>query len=623
MRTINLLDEGADRYTLIADDYCLGRRYDNNAERIIVVKPTAEQGHACTMIVTHNGENVDRVLVGETILVKDILSQYDRVEIGFCFTGENDYIKNSEVKTFYFADAQSPEDFTPVDPEIEEDLLYVIANSLTALALSSNTLQGKNKAGTVTTSIDLSGFKNTISVSLNTTDYKLTINLLDGNGNIVSTQTVDLPSENAIVDASYSEQTKKITFVLQSGNTFEVDVSSIVSGLVPDSRTIAGLRLNANISAGQLQTALEDSTHKFVTDTQKTKLNDIVEIKEIGDNLTLDDNGRLDATSGQSGVSTYAELPDKPSINSTTLSGNKTSSDLGLQPTIDSSHKLSADLVEDGTINKVYTATEQSKLSGIEAGAEVNDVTSVNSKTGAVVLDADDISDTNTTNKFVTATDKQTWNGKQDTTSSSLTTTSDSIVGAINEVNSIAKGANQALSYGNYSTMITAFNALSATTYNVGQNIYIVTTDVPDLWISSIEETSSTYTYTTDEAFTTALATDGYVQVGYYRLSALETQKVDLTSYVKNTDYATSLVGGVVKTGSNLGILINQNGNPYIDYAQNTDIDAKTSYRKPIVPAQLNYAVGSVKASQTQSGSAKMWTSTNEDNEIGLNISTE
>lgn len=40
-------------------------------------------------------------------------------------------------------------------------------------------------------------------------------------------------------------------------------------------------------------------------------------------------------------------------------------------------------------------------------------VTSVNSKTGAVTLDADDISDSSTTNKFVTATEKSTWNGKQ------------------------------------------------------------------------------------------------------------------------------------------------------------------------------------------------------------------
>lgn len=42
------------------------------------------------------------------------------------------------------------------------------------------------------------------------------------------------------------------------------------------------------------------------------------------------------------------------------------------QDTIDSSHKLSADLVQDGTTNKVYTSTEKSKLAGIASGAEVN-----------------------------------------------------------------------------------------------------------------------------------------------------------------------------------------------------------------------------------------------------------
>jgi hypothetical protein len=41
-------------------------------------------------------------------------------------------------------------------------------------------------------------------------------------------------------------------------------------------------------------------------------------------------------------------------------------------------------------------------------------VTSVNNQTWAVVLDADDISDSTTTNKFVTASDKTTWSGKQD-----------------------------------------------------------------------------------------------------------------------------------------------------------------------------------------------------------------
>lgn len=151
-------------------------------------------------------------------------------------------------------------------------------------------------------------------------------------------------------------------------------------------------------------------------------------------------------------------------------------------------------------------------------------------------------------------------NNKQNTEDNSLDTTRKTIVGAINEVNSIAKGANQALSFANYSSMVTEFNSLAGNEYSVGQNIMIVTIEVPDLWISGIESTSSTYTYTTDEAFTTALATNGYVQVGYYKLSALETQKVDLTNYVTKTDYATNSTGGVFKVSSTYGLAMSQAG---------------------------------------------------------------
>ena len=61
------------------------------------------------------------------------------------------------------------------------------------------------------------------------------------------------------------------------------------------------------------------------------------------------------------------------------------------QDLIDSSHKLSADLTQDGSTNKVFTDTEKTKLSGIETGAQVNTVTSVNSKTGTVTLTASDV----------------------------------------------------------------------------------------------------------------------------------------------------------------------------------------------------------------------------------------
>lgn len=63
------------------------------------------------------------------------------------------------------------------------------------------------------------------------------------------------------------------------------------------------------------------------------------------------------------------------------------------------------DLDDTSTTNKFTTAEDISKLAGIAEGAEVNTVDSVNGATGTVVLDADDIDDATTTNKFTTATD--------------------------------------------------------------------------------------------------------------------------------------------------------------------------------------------------------------------------
>lgn len=138
-------------------------------------------------------------------------------------------------------------------------------------------------------------------------------------------------------------------------------------------------------------------------------------------------------------------------------------------------------------------------------------------------------------------------NTKQNATDNSLNTTNKTIVGGINEVNSIALGNNQAIAFNNYETMVETFNSLPNTTYKVGQNIYIQTLNVPDLWVYSVENTSQTYTYTTDADLIDAILTNGYVQIGYYRISELETQQVDLTEYVKNTDYATTAKAGAIK----------------------------------------------------------------------------
>lgn len=147
-------------------------------------------------------------------------------------------------------------------------------------------------------------------------------------------------------------------------------------------------------------------------------------------------------------------------------------------------------------------------------------------------------------------------------------------------------GANKAVSYGNYSTMITALNSLSAADYDVGQNIMIVTLNVPDLWVSAVSTSKSTYTYTSDSAFVEALKANGSVKVGYYTLSALETQKADLTEYPKTSELASGAV-----------TVLNATGATYAEYAS-TD-RSKGTIEDRLTALSIIHSMGGASTSAT------------------------
>lgn len=68
----------------------------------------------------------------------------------------------------------------------------------------------------------------------------------------------------------------------------------------------------------------------------------------------------------------------------------------------------------------------------------------------------------------------------------------------------------------------------------------------------------------------------------------------DLTDYVKNTDYATQSTAGVVKGSTRYGALIGAGGIISIQKATEDEINSRNQEHKPIVPANLEYAVKSV-----------------------------
>lgn len=77
---------------------------------------------------------------------------------------------------------------------------------------------------------------------------------------------------------------------------------------------------------------------------------------------------------------------------------------------------------------------------------------------------------------------------------------------------------------------------LSKSELKVGDNVYIKKLDVPDMWVTAVNATSVSYTYTNDQAIINALDTTSGLTVGYFSFSKLETEKVDLSTYQTKTD---------------------------------------------------------------------------------------
>lgn len=139
----------------------------------------------------------------------------------------------------------------------------------------------------------------TITASLNTTDYKLTLTLKDQDGNTLGTaQVVDFPIESVVVSGSYDNTNKKIILTLQNGTTIDVSVGDLVAGL--QSEITSSNKLDADL--------VDDSTstNKFVTAANKTTWNNKQDA--ISDLATIRSGAAKGATSVQSYNATNSAL---------------------------------------------------------------------------------------------------------------------------------------------------------------------------------------------------------------------------------------------------------------------------------------------------------------------------
>lgn len=314
--------------------------------------------------------------------------------------------------------------------------------------------------------------------------------------------------------------------------------------IVTRNDTSTNWTINKNKVLLKGEIGLETDTGKYKVGDGSTTWGNLTYYKHIADGTVfgLVDDVKVDGTSVVS-----SKIANVSTINGDYDANTNKLATAGDLPTQASDVGALPDTTKYGASLSVSGTTVQLKD---QDGTVLSSITTQDTDTGATTLSGNTeesgkafvSASYNASNRTITfqkgtfLTQHQDISGKQDAANNTgLDTADKTIVGAINEVNTIAKGASQAIGFTNYSSLINELNSASATKYKTGQSFYIQTLNVPDLWVLGVESSSSTYNYTTDEAFITATSASGGQQVGYYTVAQLETQKVDLTNYVQTS----------------------------------------------------------------------------------------
>ena len=133
-----------------------------------------------------------------------------------------------------------------------------------------------------------------IDLEINQTTYVVTLSLKDQDGNVISTDTIDLPLENVVVSGRYDNTTKKVILTLENGSEVDFSIADLVSGL--QSEITSQNKLASDL--------IDDSNsgNKFVTTSEKQTWNNKLDSEDLTDYVKNTDY----ATGSKGGVVTVS-----------------------------------------------------------------------------------------------------------------------------------------------------------------------------------------------------------------------------------------------------------------------------------------------------------------------------
>lgn len=195
-----------------------------------------------------------------------------------------------------------------------QNMNYNTYISLNAMQATSDHA-GRNIYATYSTKVELQDAENSLGADINVTfdsnTSDLKMQLVNKQGVTIGTEKkVNLALESAIVSGDYDAVNKKIIFTLQNGSNVEIDVADIVSGLVPDTRTINGktLKNNVTLTAEDIQVVQNQVSIEQVFKNLDSYVADM-------ENSIIENENNISALSGR-------KINNKPLTSDVTLTGD-------------------------------------------------------------------------------------------------------------------------------------------------------------------------------------------------------------------------------------------------------------------------------------------------------------
>ena len=243
---------------------------------------------------------------------------------------------------------------------------------------------------------DKSAAIGSLSLSLNSTDYKITLSgtKVDGTTFTVS-DVIDLPLESVVVNGSYDDTTKKVVLTLKNGNTVDFSIADLIAGL--QSEITSTNKLSADLIADGTTNKVVTATEKSTWNGKQDAISDLATIRsnaEAGAAKVSNVQSDWNATTGAAVILNKPTIPAAPgTLKTNNTTAQTASASEALSGTINL-HKVAktgtySDLIGTPTIPTESTVSGWgfTKNSGTVTGVKMNGTTN-NPTSGVVDLGA-------------------------------------------------------------------------------------------------------------------------------------------------------------------------------------------------------------------------------------------